>query len=491
MFPLVDWPSGGRGSVALVVNPTRAWWNYLHTAESALRLKECGWTVFWFDCSLVRGFKEDLYQVNEQDKWPKLRFRDPALVVENILASSGIRTIRSDYEVHDVLFNFDGIDTLWDLNNIYYENVPVGGIVAASISGQYFTRYFSVQKHKLEIDQQLSGLRVLTKALNREMLALKPDLVVTTNDRIAPAATALSLARSNRINTLVAYWGAAAESFMVYRNSLYSQSDWRRHVESVDEGWLGPVSDSQLVESVNRATRLSFSMSRKSANIHAKGRKKRIVVYTSTPWEYSAALELETGIATDQIDLVRRFLSVIFKAEPENLEVIIRHHPASATLGDRSEWAAWEVIRQKFDVMELGPFDQTDSYELARSADLCVVWRSTIGPELMLRGCPVIALDDVYWLEADSPFIVRDEAAMRWVVENPPTPPPKSTFLKLMAFQTGWGVPLKMTSGHGFDVKINGERVFQRRLAFATMRRGWKLLKAVQSWYQIRETNRS
>lgn len=442
---------------------------------------ECGWTVCWLDCSLVKGFKEDIYQVNRQDKWPKWRFMDPAVTIEGILASKGVRILRSDYEGRQPPFNLDGVNTLAALNSIYFQHVPVGGIVAASISGQYFRRYINIQEHKHEIDQQLIGLQVLIEALEHEVSELKPNLVVTTNDRIAPAAVALSLARREDIETLVAYWGSGPGRYMVYRNSLYSQSDWRRHVASVEEERLGPVSDVQLVESVNKTIRETFSTGQQSGHVPTKGRKRRIVIYTSTPWEYSAALEHEMGIATDQIDLVQKFLSTIFEDDPSDLQVIIRHHPANPTLGDRSEWAAWEVIRQKFDVTELGPFDETDSYELARSADLCVVWRSTIGIELMLRGYPVVALDEVYWLEADSPYVVRDVTAMRRALEDPPIPPDRVSFLKFFGFQSGWGVPLMMVSGHGFDLMIDGERVFRRRVVFATLRRFRKLLEAFLS----------
>ncbi len=468
---LIDWPLPDARGTAIVVNPTKSWWSYMFCAETAVRLVEDGWQVHWLDCSDASHIDDSVFHVNPQDKPIRWKYKDPALSVRHILARRGvvIETVIGTKSAPTK--PYPQIGSRAELLSTTLDGVPVGAIVAASISGQSFTRYFDPTQYRHEISLQFTNLMSIADVLSTTLTRLRPDLVATTNDRLAPAALALSLARRKGIGTLVSYWGCDSSRFMAYRSSLYSQDDWRRHIEGADSHDCNSALEEPLEEVINASNRNVYAERMRPGLVPAKVAARRIVVFTNTPWEYSGVLDSETHGESDQIALVGNFLSAIADSAVSDVEVVIRHHPLNPDIGDRSEWEAWNAIRGIFPMREIPSEDPVDSYELAATADLCVVWRSSIGMELMLSGRPVVALDDVYWLPRDSPYIVRDSDSIRAAVEKPPTPPGKDFFRPLALFQQGWGVPFRHTSGHGFDVELCGERIFRRRLMFRLMRK--------------------
>jgi hypothetical protein len=464
---LLDWPSALEGKRVLVVNPTRAWWSYVFTGEAALRFNDSGAKTYWLDIPRFLGNRAERLQVNAADKWRAWAYRDPSRRMTKLMRRWGITPIQG-VEVGTTP-KFSLPSTLSELDALAYEEVAVGAIVRASISGQLFQRYFDAAQHSAEIALQLKIAAELTNAISSLIADLDLDFVATTNDRLLPAAVALATARRDGIKTRVFYWGSDLDSVMVYGTSLYSQDDWRQHVNAAWQLNLGDPAtadraERRLADIAMRPAGTLFTEAMTTGLVPPRTRKRRVVLFPNTPWEFSATEGRRDSITADQLQCFEVFLGALRDLGSDDWEVVVRHHPTHPVLGDRSESSAWQKLRETYDLLEFAADSQIDSYELAQTADLCVVWRSSIGVELMTRGIPTICLDETFWLPSDSPYVCRDQTAITASLKSIPDPPNAQKFAPYVNFQYGWGVPRQYALGTGPSFHLKGRDVFVRRL---------------------------
>lgn len=450
----------------LIVNPTRAWWSYVFTSEAALRLASRGSEVGWLDIPAVIGVQAELLHVNAADRWRRWAYRDPAKRIATLMVRHGIRPLSTVKP--SCRYAIPVPSTRRELDEVAFQGVDIGSIVGASISGQLFQRYFDISEHQAIVGLQLELAARLTELIGDVMEKFDPSVVVTTNDRVLPAAVALGVARRDGRRTSVYYWGSDLDSVMSYPTSLYSQDDWREQAESA---WQRAHADPQTLERAearlrtigSRPANSTFTSKMQGGLVPPRSKRRRMVIFPNTPWEYSATEGRERSQATDQLKMFSMLLEVLRDIDSDSWEVLVRHHPAHPDFGDRSEADAWDNLRDIYELQEFEATSAVDSYELAHSADLCVVWRSTIGVELLARGIPTVCLDETYWLPKNSPLIVRSRQDVVSFLQSPPQPPHPGVLLPYLNFQFGWGEPRKYAIGTGPEFRLAGDQVFRRR----------------------------
>jgi hypothetical protein len=133
-------------------------------------------------------------------------------------------------------------------------------------------------------------------------------------------------------------------------------------------------------------------------------RKKRLVIFTSSYWEYFAMgdwLEGEYPYANSNFyEGIKEILSD--QRIKEKYEIITRWHPNLVNAGDYERNAILKVIEGHKDVLQFPPEDKVNSYALLESADVVITFGSTIGIEAVYYGRPSILLGPAMYEDAGS-----------------------------------------------------------------------------------------
>lgn len=208
--------------------------------------------------------------------------------------------------------------------------------------------------------------------------------------------------------------------------------------------------------------------------IPEKVKKVRWVYYTSSDDEYESLSDV--------------FIHPVFESQKEgvswlieeagkrdNTELIIRVHPHKAKKCKAdSEW--WNSLKGK-NVTLIDAFSKTDTYALAKSADVVLCYNSTIGMESTYLGKPVIMLGDSFYRGMEcgyEPNSVEDLYGL--LQENNLSAFPKENCLSYGYYMYARGTqfryykPKTLSTGgfdvfyHGFWKSITHERIGQRVL---------------------------
>jgi hypothetical protein len=139
------------------------------------------------------------------------------------------------------------------------------------------------------------------------------------------------------------------------------------------------------------------------SNLPVKG-KKRLVIFTSSYWEYFAMgdwLGDKYPYASSNFyDGIKEILAD--QRIREKYEIIVRWHPNLVNAGAYECNAALKVIKDHTDVLQFPPADKVNSYALLESADVVITFGSTIGIEAVYYGRPSILLGPAMYEDTGS-----------------------------------------------------------------------------------------
>lgn len=123
--------------------------------------------------------------------------------------------------------------------------------------------------------------------------------------------------------------------------------------------------------------------------------KTVVGMFTNLLWDGSLADSAVTF--EDPFDWVKQTLN--FVADRDDLQLVIKPHPAEAHRETEVEMATW--IRSEVDIPEnvtvLDPDTDISPYELMQEIDLGIVYNSTVGLETAYEGVPVITTGDTHY----------------------------------------------------------------------------------------------
>lgn len=467
-----QWPERNLPLRILVVNALGNWWSYCLTIEAALRLTEEGHQVDYLDLAPDHTSKLKVNSSLEMSKW---RYRQPQGRISSLLKSYGVRwvDIDSTYRYQQARWVPSSLDELlrWQV-----DGRASGKIIAAAVSGALRESNFDPCAHKelvaFNIGEYQFASAVLAKYVSKSM----PDLVLTTNDRYLTAATALSEARANGVDSLVIYWGDTDRKCATYEHSLYDFNDWRSHIRGA---WTSTCSSQRYLSAAARTldsaadeglpSTAAFRTCMGTQDLPSLPSDKKILTFfPTTPWEYSGLVTRPAGYFENQIQAVRALLKEL---DFNEWVFVLRHHPPRD--GDRSqaEPAIWDAIRAHPSLIEISADSGVDSYKLIDASDVVAVWVSTIGVEAIARGKPVIVMGEPYWLDPAWGIAAPSAKQLTALLNRPRHVEPQS-LLPYLCYMQAYGSPLRHVSGVGADeLRLHGKRVFPRTLAGAVI--GW------------------
>jgi hypothetical protein len=473
-----DWPTLRPGVSVVVVNPLRSYWSLKLCSEAALTARSSGATVYWLDVPTSLRFRiANGLELNAADRYKLLAYNDPSKVTSAVLQREGVVPLK--LEVHRPHKLQDWPESLTALRNWRWEGAPLGRAVHASISGQMFRRYLDMTSPPTtrRVRSQLRTAVGLYKGLLSLLEQLRPQFIITTNDRALPSAVALMAARMLDVGSLVAYWGSQVDTWITYATSLYSQEDRARHcqqswqeVQHAPELLRDSVAESEawMNSHAELPTTRNFTEHMTPDGIPPKRRRYRATFFASSLWEFSGLEEFPAGNFADQHTA---FSSILRSLPSAEWEVFLRHHPRHPDLGDVSEAASWTETTGREALCVISPESTVDSMELARTSELNFVWNSSIGLRLLAEGIPVHVTGPAFWNFLGLGVSCRSKSEIPTFAPSDAHPAANADLLAVLHYLRSHGGPYRFATGLGSDLCVNGSPVFTLRTGAGTVRR--------------------
>ncbi|QRN82439.1 hypothetical protein JR338_08355 [Chloroflexota bacterium] len=240
------------------------------------------------------------------------------------------------------------------------------------------------------------------------LLAHKPDVVVIPNGTILEMGAVYQVAKHLNIPVVTFEFGDQRERIWIAQDAEIMHHE-------TDELW-GALGDQPLTEDDLGKLQALFS-----ARQDAKTWKNFARQWQDTPTEGGKAVRkklglddrpvvlLATNVLGDSLTLGRQVFSesmaewiertVKFFAEREDVQLVIRVHPGEmlihgTSMVDVVKDALGEIPPQ---IHLVGPEEKVNTYDITDITDLGLVYTTTVGLEMALRGIPVVVAGQTHY----------------------------------------------------------------------------------------------
>ena len=285
-----------------------------------------------------------------------------------------------------------------DLRAVECEGIALGELV--DIPVKWFLMAAEVDDDPLApvtYRRFLRSARRVVGGLEHALDRINPDTVVLLNGLFFFESLCWELCRRRGIDVVTYERGFIKETLVFSRGTaacLFDMDEmWARHRDR-------PLSDAESAEldeylvarSVGERTIDRFWLEPRFDAPSRKGTGRLVALFTNLTWD-SAVIGQELGFRSLG-DWVSAVVDA-FASRPEH-ELLIRIHPAEVKLpGKQTREPIAAFLAEHFrelpsNVRIVTADDQTSSYTIMEACDLGLVFTSTTGLELALRGTPVI-----------------------------------------------------------------------------------------------------
>ncbi len=375
------------------------------TSEAALSLVSEGSEVTWVNLS---HFESSKHELNQKSWINEFRFKNPRKIVSRLLESHGIATEKQIVP----RVNLRGrvhFNSVAELRNYEELGLNLGAIVFSAIASKYKSTSFTIDEVSSEVNYFMKFARSAYNRLEEVTDSYKPDLILTTNDRLIGSSLALQIARNRNVDSRVIYWGSSSDRYQIYKSSLYDSREWFAHTSKNWEVNHPSITEaSELDERISKATSspsidsLSFTKGQ-TKGLSVNFPEKTCVFYAQSEYEHSPYLA--SRISNRFPNQYLAFTQLMKICERLNYKLILKYHPVrnldARTKDLKGEISDWLDVDIHDSVLQLLPDSKVDTYELIQTSDCNVVWTSTVGIESILRGKKTIVLGDTHWLNLD------------------------------------------------------------------------------------------
>ena len=468
------------GSKLVIVNPSDSYWSIFLTIEVALRAQELGAEVIWINVARRQASK---YEINKGDVPPRWRYRNLTAAAIKQLESCGIQTrnlnkfVKKDVDVPIV-------NSIEELRGLRFNDINLGAMIFSSVSSALKSTSFEISNVGRFVQDYLESAFDIYQYLQDATTEIKPDLVVSINDRILGSALSLAIAEQNGIRHAVVYWGSQINSIELYENSLYDSDEWQAKVQQY---WLDfPPTESDLAEIRHTIDTLASGPSKDSQKF-TSGQKmgyvpelnnKTIVFYAQSEYEHSAYFI--PNVSNRFTNQYAAFSCLQEVAKRYGYRLILKYHPypkgVKTKKRNNGEHLDWKNVRIDDDVIQLDENSEVDSYELIMKYALYVVWSSSVGLESLSRCRPTLVLGNTPWLnmkwgihgwnrEAIDDFLAKSFPSLD-----------KEILLQWYWYLQSFGSPTKYAHLHGYNITVNGKLMTRDRIIFSANRLVKRLL---------------
>jgi hypothetical protein len=243
----------------------------------------------------------------------------------------------------------------------------------------------------------LRSARRVARGMEKTLDELRPDVVLLLNGLFFFEAICWELCRRRGIDVVTYERGLIKETLVFRRGAPACLLDMPEAWDRWKDEPLTPEEDTELdtylkEREQGKRTIDQFWGNARFGAVDRSGTGRLVTLFTNLTWD-SAVIGQELGFARIQ-DWVAAAIEA-FANRPGD-ELVVRIHPAETKLpGKQSREPLREFIDDRFptlppNVRIVDPDDPTSSYPLMAASDVGLVFSSTTGLELAIRGKPVI-----------------------------------------------------------------------------------------------------
>jgi hypothetical protein len=286
-------------------------------------------------------------------------------------------------------------------------------LVPAIETASAFDAMYSLQVENVNRESRLFLLRMeRNRAACRAALSLlrieKPDTVLIPNGLVTELGIFFQVSRYLDLLTVTYEFNDQREQIWMARNDIVMH-------QNTDDLWRARAA-SALTES-ERAEITALEEARSNAGKYGKGTR----FWQEVPAAGAAGLRtrlgldnrpvvlLATNVLGDSLTLGRNLFSpsmevwiektVRYFASRPDVQLIIRVHPGERLIRGPSMMGVIERAApdRPEHIHTIGPRDTTNSYDIMELASLGLVYTTTVGMEMAMRGVPVIVAGDTHY----------------------------------------------------------------------------------------------
>lgn len=321
--------------------------------------------------------------------------------------------------------NFRG--NLSSLKKFSYNDQNLGLGVSSSLISFFHESNFDVKKNNNIVYKTLKSSAIVYERSLSLINKIKPDYIVTFNNRFATSLPIILAAKKNKLNIIRHERGSNYNKYETFKKDVH---DLNYRADNVREYWN---KEKNLKKKINIATKyfnnrrsgipLSWDLKKNhaidqlSGFVPAKKKKYRIVFYTTSEDEHESIKDQLTNIIWQSQTVALKKLIKCLKIL-KDFELYIRVHPISSkrkSLHDQTKWEKFDNGKNIFVV----PYNsKINSYELLDTADLVTTYGGNIGIEAVYWGKNVITLRNAIYSKEKLIFEPKNISELRNYIIN-------------------------------------------------------------------------
>ena len=467
-----------------MINPLNSWWSYQLCLEVVFQYLNQGNEVVWYNAA---GKSKKLFRLNDNNSINSIIFKNPVNIINRLLDSANIDHFNPTFKKKRMQIPFHNIA---DLKSFEIAGSPIGKIIFSSMAYELKTTGFSLNQIRSKLKYYINYLSELQNNIEKDLAKIKPNMVVTIQDRLAASSLALAIARKFGIKTKVYYWGSDINKIVEYENSLYDFNEWRKKIiykyltlspsfeekqiilDKIENFSLNPSQDSKTFLSYQKP---GFSLQNQN--------KKLITFYASSEHEHSPITLRDANVFQSQYDAFNALQEICLKYD---FQLVLKYHPIRHQEYRRS-WKKnkylydWKKIKINDAVIELMPDSPIDTYKLIDDSDINITWNSTVGLESIARKKSTVIVGDAAWLNLNWNIHAWDPLNLEKILVDELQSPDHEFLIPWFWYLENYGNPIEFVTLENYNPRINGVKILQPR-AFA-----WIIYKTIINFYNKKQ----
>ncbi|MEM2129768.1 MAG: hypothetical protein QXZ70_04130 [Candidatus Bathyarchaeia archaeon] len=242
---------------------------------------------------------------------------------------------------------------------------------------------------------------IATYVITEKLLQrFSPHKVITYNGRFACSKPIVDVCKKYSIPLLYHERGATKERYYLSEKSPHDFKAIRASIKEMWESSLDEnkekIAESYFLRKIKGETIgwVSFTENQIKGLIPEKSKKYRWTYYSSSDDEFIYVEDyIENPIFKSQTEAIKWLIDYV--GNLDDVELVIRVHPHKQQKSQKLR-DFWNNLNGR-NVLVVPSHSPVDSYALAKSSDLVIVYNSTIGVEAAYLGKAVITIDDALY----------------------------------------------------------------------------------------------
>lgn len=345
------------------------------------------------------------------NKWQCNRCFKYASLFHNLSGANveWMKSIITDKDLEDAKSIINSLDPI-EFYNFIYKGLPIGELVQVSIAHFLKTNKINLDsKSDIQIYKNwLESAMIQVTSFSRYLDDVKPDKIVMINGLFSAERIMLELARLRNIDVICYEVGYRPETFFFIQNApvnMCNNEYWPNYKQRTLTQKENKELDSYLIERnkgkgylINYFPNILTDKNIISKKFNIDFNKKTFLIFPNITWDstlYKCDLFFES-----MVDWILETIN--YFVDKDELQLIIRAHPAETRLEDADRDPVINIIKKHFpnlpnNIIVLPSDSNVSSYVLMENAYCGIVYGSTTGIEMGLRGVPVITVGKIYY----------------------------------------------------------------------------------------------